>query len=765
MAEAVAPRHPLPHGSETHEICLSFPSMVNSYGIWESLASPSDIFQVFFTSFRDTDALDIRSHTSHLCHPQASWNHFLCLTNAGIILGPTIMKKAGGFTAKVYTQEVGIKMLDNVAIFGFGMFLFLMGVKMDVKMAFRTTRRATVIGFASVLCPFLVGLIVYEAYKKPDETIVLKVERFLGITVESLTAFSVVACLLSELKIVNSELGRLALSSAAICDLCNLVIMFLITFAKNWILLPSMAVKQAGLMVLFIVVLFCVFRPLMFWMIKQTPEGRPINEVHITIILMLALGCGVFTHWYNESPLFGVFLFGFAVPDGPPIGSALVDKFECFANGFFLVVFVTTSTMRVDPMKVFTHEAAVGFSIIFPILAFITKFITCFVASFWNTTTWRDSLAFALIMSSKGVISEKTFSKFSILILVNATIIPILVKHLYDPVSRKHAVHQKRSMVHLKPNAELRILACIHTPEHVQPLIDVLDITCPTKQSPNFVYALHLIQLAGRDSPVFIAHHKNGAVGSFEHIVAFNHYEQNNWGLVKVNAFTAISPPKLMHEDICNLVLDNQISFLLLPFHRKWCIEGSVEAENSVIRNLNRNVLDRAPCSIGILVDRGRKLSLSRSSFYSIGMLFIGGKDDREALTLAKRMARDPTVKLTVIHLLSEKDRGNVDWDMMLDTEILKGVKQNEVSNIMYIGEVSNNGPQTATIVRSVMDDFDLMIVGRHYGVDSVQTKGLTEWSEFPELGIMGDILSSPDLVSRVSVLIVQQHHVVVGKH
>ncbi|KAE8720804.1 hypothetical protein F3Y22_tig00018093pilonHSYRG00012 [Hibiscus syriacus] len=753
MAEAVAPRHPLPHGSETHEICLSFPSMMLL------------IFAVTHLIYAILKPLGITFFASQMF--------------AGIILGPTIMKKAGGFTAKVYTQEVGIKMLDNVAIFGFGMFLFLMGVKMDVKMAFRTTRRATVIGFASVLCPFLVGLIVYEAYKKPDETIVLKVERFLGITVESLTAFSVVACLLSELKIVNSELGRLALSSAAICDLCNLVIMFLITFAKNWILLPSMAVKQAGLMVLFIVVLFCVFRPLMFWMIKQTPEGRPINEVHITIILMLALGCGVFTHWYNESPLFGVFLFGFAVPDGPPIGSALVDKFECFANGFFLVVFVTTSTMRVDPMKVFTHEAAVGFSIIFPILAFITKFITCFVASFWNTTTWRDSLAFALIMSSKGVIelsyftnfrdvkviSEKTFSKFSILILVNATIIPILVKHLYDPVSRKHAVHQKRSMVHLKPNAELRILACIHTPEHVQPLIDVLDITCPTKQSPNFVYALHLIQLAGRDSPVFIAHHKNGAVGSFEHIVAFNHYEQNNWGLVKVNAFTAISPPKLMHEDICNLVLDNQISFLLLPFHRKWCIEGSVEAENSVIRNLNRNVLDRAPCSIGILVDRGRKLSLSRSSFYSIGMLFIGGKDDREALTLAKRMARDPTVKLTVIHLLSEKDRGNVDWDMMLDTEILKGVKQNEVSNIMYIGEVSNNGPQTATIVRSVMDDFDLMIVGRHYGVDSVQTKGLTEWSEFPELGIMGDILSSPDLVSRVSVLIVQQHHVVVGKH
>ncbi|XP_039048604.1 cation/H(+) antiporter 12-like [Hibiscus syriacus] len=690
MAEPVAPPHPLPHGNKTHEICLTFPLKVNSYGVWENLASPSEVF-TYSLPLLEIQILLIFAvtHLIFVILKPLGVTFFASQMFAGMILGPAIMNRVGGFLGKVFTEEVGIKMLDNVAIFGLAIFLFLMGVKMDVKMVYRV----------------------------PGETAKLRLERFLAITVESLTAFSVVACLLSELKIVNSELGRLALSSTAISDLCSLIVVYFITLAKKWAVSRLVAIWLAGLKVLD--VSFRVWR------------------------------------------------------------SALVDKFECLVNGFFLVVYVTTSTMRVDLTEVF-NKSPVGFSIIFPILAFLAKFISCFVASFWNMMTWRDSLALALIMSSKGVvelsyfssfrdskmISEKTFSKLSLFVLANATVIPILVKYLYDPVSKKYAAYQKSSLVHLKPNAELPILACIHRPEHVQPLIDVLEITCPTKQSPNFVYALHLIQLAGRDSPVFIAHHENGAVGSFEHIVAFNHYEQNNWGLVKVNAYTAISPPKLMHEDICNLVLDKQISFILLPFHIKWCIEGSVEAENSVIRNLNRNVLDRAPCSIGILVDRRRKPSLSRSSFYSICMLFMGGKDDREGLTLAKRMARDPRVKLTVIHLFSEKDRGNIDWDTMLDAEILKGIKNNEFSNITYIGEVSNNGPQTATIVRSVVDDFDLMIIGRHYGVDSVQTKGLTEWSEFPELGIMGDILSSPDLDSRVSVLVVQQHHhVIVGRH
>ncbi|KAK8615339.1 hypothetical protein V6N13_069114 [Hibiscus sabdariffa] len=186
-----------------------------------------------------------------------------------------------------------------------------------------------------------------------------------------------------------------------------------------------------------------------------------------------------------------------------------------------------------------------------------------------------------------------------------------------------------------------------------------------------------------------------------------------------------------------------------------------------MIRNLNCSILDRAPCSVGILITRclldwrRKSMKMSSSPSYSIGMLFLGGKDDREALTLAKRMANDPRVRLTVIHLISDEYHADVmNWDMMLDAEILKDTKYNgfsNVGNVMYIEEVSNNGPQAAKIVQSIADDYDLIIVGRRYGVDSVQTTGLSEWSELPELGVLGDLLASTDLNSRVSVLIVQQ--------
>ncbi|MBA0795157.1 hypothetical protein Gohar_006057 [Gossypium harknessii] len=653
-------------------------------------------------------------------------------------------------------QELGIQIMDTASLFGFTLFFFLTGVKMDIKSAFRTTKRSLGIGIVSLLSPILVGAAVHETFKQPNEPQKITTERLIGTLIEALTSFSVIACLLAELKILNTELGRLALSSAAVGDLSTLFLVRIIMFSRHFASSPLLVLVRGVTMCCFVALLFFVFRPLMYWVIKKTPNGGPIAEVYITATMMAAVGCAVLTHWTDRSPLIGAFLFGLAVPDGPPLGSALIDKFECFTNGLFLSVYVTSSTMRIRLQK------------------------------------W-DALAFGLIMSSKGivqlshictfrdnkVISQKVFTSMIFCILANATIVPLLVRFLYDPNSRKYGSYETRNLMHLKPDAELRVLACVHTPDNVPAMIYLLDLTCPTKESPIVAYVLHLIELRGRNSPVFIAHHNqetSTATSSFfENISPFYEYEGNNWDSVTVNAFTTITPLKLMHDDICIMAFDKQTSFIILPFHRKWSIDGSLDEENNVVKNLNCNILDQAPCSIGILIDRGRiqkSMKPSSSSSFSIGMLFLGGNDDREALMLAKRMARDPRVKLTVIHLIAYQDCKNVVyWDTVLDIEILKDVKQNNRvlgngCDINYVEEVSNCGAQTIKLIRSIANGYDLMIVGRRYGVESILLTGLSEWSEFPDLGVVGDLFASTDLDSRVSVLVVQQQNCInVNRH
>ncbi|KAL1155207.1 hypothetical protein V6Z11_A08G008600, partial [Gossypium hirsutum] len=697
---------------------------------------------------------------------------------AGLILGPPIMGKLNAFRNIFYRRELGVEMIDAVSVFGLTLFIFLTGVKMDVKMAFNSTKKSVVIGIISLLSPIVVGIVLHKTFNEHKRmNDVIKTERIVGTLIESTTSFSVIACVLTELKIINSELGRLALSSASVGDLSTLFLVHIISLSHDWATSPLLALQRVLVAFLFITVLFFVFRPMMFWIIKKTPEGEPIEEVYIVAILMVAIGCAIFTHWTQQAALIGAFLFGLAVPDGPPLGSTLINKFECFVNGIFLAVYITASAMRVNPRKMVSNPPRVKFSIISFFLTFLAKFISCFIASFVSFMPFRDSLAFGLIMSSKGVvelaffstfrdnwlISQKVFTAMIFCILANATIVPLLVRFLYDLDSRKYESYEQRNLMHLKPNVELRVLACVHSPDNVPAMICLLDLTCSTNESPNAVYVIHLIELRGRNSPVFIAHHNqetSTATSSFfENIIPFYEYEGNNWDLVTVKAFTIITPPKLMHDDICTMALDKQTSFIILPFHRKWSIDGSLEEENNVVRNLNCNVLDQAPCSVGILIDCGRiqkLLKQSSSSSFSIGMLFLGGKDDREALTLARRMARDPRVKLTVIHLIAYQNcRNVVYWDTVLDTEMLKDVKQS--CDMMYVEQVPDSGSQTAKIIRTVADDYDLIIVSRRYGVESIQSMGLSEWSEFPELGIVRDLFASTDIDSRVSVLVVQQ--------
>ncbi|KAK8504886.1 hypothetical protein V6N12_033137 [Hibiscus sabdariffa] len=779
MDKALAP--PRPHENGTVEVCIPLPPRINSAGIWENPASPSVILTYSLPLLELQLLLTfLVSQLVYAILRPLGITLFASQMFAGLVTGPGLLGRTDIFRSIFITTETGIQIVDTAAGFGFFMFLFLMGVKMDMNMAFKTTKRAVLIGIVSLFVPFVAAVIIQEAYKMPNISNQMKMERIVATITESVTYFAVVSCLLSELKIINTELGRLALSAAVVNDLTSLLLFQVFSIARHWTVSPSIALGHAGGACIFTFLLFFVFRPWMFWIIRTTPEGSPIEDVYIVIIMMLALGSSMFTYVIGRTPLLGVFIFGLAVPDGPPLGSALVDKFECFSNGMFLAIYVSTATMRVHPEMVLADSTIVQFTCVFLTFMFVVKLVSCFLISRWTMMPARDSLAFALIMSSKGivelayftsfkeneVVSDATFSVLTLGALLNATTIPILVKFLYDPVSRKPTGYDQRNIMHLKPDSELRILACIHEPEHVPALIDLLDITCPTEDSPNVVYALHLIELVGRDTPVFIAHQKNRnrVASSFQYVVDFNQYEQNNWGSVTVNAFTAISPYKLMHEDVCTLALDKQTSLILLPFHKKWSIDGSIEIENSAIRNLNCTVLNHAPCSAGILVDRRRKLLMPSTSAYSVGMIFLGGKDDREALTLAKRIARDPRVKLTVIHLTdheSDQDSGDVmDWDSMLDAETLRDVKQNEDSDdcaITYQVEVSNHGIQTSKIVRTIADDYDLIIVGRRHGLDSVQTMGLSDWSEFPELGVIGDLLASPDLDSRISILVVQQ--------
>ncbi|KAK8282164.1 hypothetical protein V6Z11_D08G008200 [Gossypium hirsutum] len=402
MAESLPPQYLL-YENATYEFCFVLPSKVNSAGIRENATDPSMIFS-YSLPFLELQFVMIFlvNHLVYTILRSIGITLFASQMFSGFIMVPIFKQEQ---MERIFQhQELGIQIMDTASLFGFTLFFFLTGVKMDIKSAFRTTKRSLGIGIVSLLSPILVGGAVQVTLRQPNEPEHVRTERLIGTLIEALTSFSVIACLLAELKILNTELGRLALSSAAVGDLSTLFLVRIITFSRHFASSPLLVLVRGVTMCCFVALLFFVFRPLMYWVIKRTPNGGPIAEVYITTTMMVAIGCAVLTHWTDRSPLIGAFLFGLAVPDGPPLGSALIDKFECFTNGLFLSVYVTSSTMRVRLQNWLSDPSHVKFSIIFAIATFFAKLIPCCIGSFLNFMPFRDALAFGLIMSSKGIV-------------------------------------------------------------------------------------------------------------------------------------------------------------------------------------------------------------------------------------------------------------------------------------------------------------------------------------------------------------------------
>ncbi|KAK4486385.1 hypothetical protein RD792_009058 [Penstemon davidsonii] len=720
----------------------------------------------------------------------------------GIILGPSVLGRSSKFANTVFPLR-SVMVLETMANVGLLYFLFLVGVEMDIAVIKRTGKKALAIAIAGMILPFLIG--VSFALMLQQSTQFVKLGTFilfLGVAL-SVTAFPVLARILAELKLLNTEIGRIAMSSALINDMCAWVLLaFAIALAENeamslasiWVILSSVAF-----------VVFCVFvvRPLIAWMVRRTPEGESISEFYICLILTGVMISGFITDAIGTHSVFGAFVFGLVIPNGP-LGVTLIERLEDFVSGLLLPLFFAISGLKTDVTTIngFATWAILGLVII---LACAGKIAGTLLVSLYYKMPFYEGLTLGLLMNTKGlvemivlnvgkdqkVLDDKSFAIMVIVAVVMTSIISPIVISIYKP-ARKFAPYKRRTIQRTKPDGEFRVLVCVHTPRNVPTIINLLEASHPTKKSPICTYVLHLVELTGRASAMLIVHNTrksgrpalNRTQAQSDHIInAFENFEQHA-SFVSVNPLTAISPYSTMHEDICNVAEDKRVAFIIIPFHKQQTVDGGMEATNPAFRTINQNVLANAPCSVGILVDRGLNGSTRLAAnqiAHHIAVLFFGGADDREALAYAWRMCERPGINLTVMRFVpgdnvlettematmrNQSGREiltvstDIDREKQLDDDYINEFRSRTMndSSVVYTEKVVNHGEETVASIRSIDAIHDLFIVGRGQGMISPVTAGLTDWSECPELGAIGDLLASSDFAATYSVLVVQQY-------
>ncbi|KAK6927153.1 Cation/H+ exchanger [Dillenia turbinata] len=704
----------------------------------------------------------------------------------GIIMGPSCLGRDHGYSRMLTPPESRL-VLETFASFGFMLHLFLVGIQMDIRLLKKTRRNAMVMGIASFLVPYVIGTLVCIFLSKTtkfDDPAVPGLLPYIA-AANSVTSFPVITNLLKDLKILNSELGRFAASTAVICDLCSFFLALLMTTM-------SLAEKKsttnavmslACTIVIPFTTMVLVIEPLILHMRKKIKHHNGVmKEPDFGVIMIIVLLFSLFTEWFGQHSGLGALVVGFAIPDGPPLGSALVDKMDTMATGLLMPVYYTISGMRVNYWDLHGHHTAAIIAVVIT-AGYIAKFFGTYFAARYYGIQFNDAVALSLIMCGKGVIDVATYTIWKegkISLVMNEQIIdgrsytllffsmlvftgisrPVIL-YLYDPSQRYTALGRRGGLAHNKRRQELRILVCVHEEENVPSFINLLELCNPTRRIPISIFVVHLVELQGHATSVLLPFDNDNPSASqanhVQHIVrSFIYFEQCGEGR-RMDYFTSIAPFATMHNDICTLAFDKEVSLVVVPFHKKWTIDGSIGAVFSNQRTVNHNVINKAPCSVGILVNRYQSSALE--PMYRIGLIFLGGMDDREALALAMRMSTYPRARVIVtwIKSWSHTYRDKDEAEAYLDEELIEDFKERatEELRMVYKESIANDGVETTRIVRSMDDSVDLMIVGKHHDRSNPVMLGLTEWSQSSELGIIGDMLATSDF--RFSVLVIQQ--------
>ncbi|KAM7256679.1 hypothetical protein ACFE04_012420 [Oxalis oulophora] len=378
------------------------------------------------------------------------------------------------------------------------------------------------------------------------------------------------------------------------------------------------------------------------------------------------------------------------------------------------------------------------------------------------------------------VLNDETFAIMVLMAVFTTFITTPLVMAVYKPAKQaSKGIYKHRTIERSDPNSQLRILTCFHCARDIPTTINLIEASRGTEKREGLcVYAMHLMELSERSSAILMVHkaRKNGLPfwnklsnrgDSDQIVVAFEAFRQLSH--VSVRPMTAISSLTNIHEDICSSAESKRAGIIILPFHKHQRIDGALETTRSDFRWVNRKVLENAPCSVGILVDRGlggtSQVAASNVSSM-ITVLFFGGHDDREALAYGARMAEHPGISFTVVHFLPSSDllgeivRVDIDDDKKSSSDEAYlaefKVKIAKVESVTFVEKTVKNGSETVEIIKEYSRS-NLFVVGRMSEGPVASTLQPVK-SDCPELGPVGCLLTSAEFTTSASVLVVQQY-------
>lgn len=564
---------------------------------------------------------------------------------AGIALGPSLLGYfLPGFFHGLF-PESGMTALGGVSQLGLVLFMFLVGLELDLELVRERGGIATAVSLSSIALPFLLGLgLGYAIYPTlaPKGVALLPFSLFIGASM-SVTAFPVLARILGERNMLGTRIGSLALTCAAVNDVAAWCLLAFVIAAVNAHGVQD-ALRTTFFAVIFVSVMLMAVRPFLARVEARFGTLKDLSQTAVAVVFLLLLGSALVAETIGIHALFGAFLFGAVVPRNGQTIPALTERLEDVVLVLLLPLFFAFTGLKTE-IGLLDNASMWGWCAAITAVAIVGKLAGAAVPARLAGLSLRESAAVGVLMNTRGlmelvilniglelgVLTPALFAMLVLMAVATTFATSPVMRILYPP---KLILAERAAAV--VTSDVWGLVTCVSHPDSVPGLARVASALLLPGGSRG--WALRLISIDD-DASLFPGGPDPDAEEDPAHALA---RMSAGYG-APMEAISLTSSDRT--GDIIQIAHLKNAGAILLGIHRP--LMGEARLGGPLLAIASRSTAD-----VAMFRDNGLR-QVRRV------LLALGGANDAGARRMAERIAENPTVELGVLD--ARRDAKRVD--------------------------------------------------------------------------------------------------------
>ncbi|GGH27790.1 cation/H(+) antiporter [Dyadobacter endophyticus] len=420
---------------------------------------------------------------------------------AGIFLGPSVLGMFYPEVSAFIFPKTSLSNLQFLSQVGLILFMFIIGMELDLKVLKTKAQEAIVISHASIILPFALGvglaLYLYTDFA-PEGINFLSFALFTGIAL-SITAFPVLARIVQERGLSRTRLGMMVITCAATDDItawCILAAVIAIVKAGEFV----SAIYTIILSVAYVLLMLQLVKPMLKRIGDHYAYREGLTKPVVALFFVVLLVSSYLTEVIGIHALFGAFMAGVIMPANQRFRNIFIEKVEDVALVLLLPLFFVFTGLRTqigllnDPHLWYVTGLIIA-------AAVIGKFVGSAVAALFVKQSWRDSLIIGSLMNTRGlvelvvlnigydigVLSPQIFTMMVIMALATTCMtgpaLDLIDKFLPAPKDDLHPIHEP---------SRFSVLIAFASPQGGRKMLRLADKLVSKQPDEQNITALHL---------------------------------------------------------------------------------------------------------------------------------------------------------------------------------------------------------------------------------------------------------------------------------